>query len=196
MDDVNAENAELQEQEQQVIRASKEQFHELEGIMRECEELELEISRNNKLQAAARDEANQLKKTANDLKDQVATAVWALQEAEAEEEKLRLQIVSSPDRRKSELAVRTDRLRKIKDDCTNLDTSIQACKTRVANAIHALQELEKTNSILENLQEQAQAYTELLRKTEETRKRFQTIQKKNEAVEKQIEEIEFTYFEF
>jgi chromosome segregation ATPase len=188
LDDVNAENAELQEQEHQVTRASKEQFRELEEIMRECEELELEISRNNKLQAAARDEANLLKKTANDLKDQVATAVWALQEAEAEEEKLRLQIVTSPDRRKSDMTVRKERLRKMKDECAELETSIQTCKTKVANATRALQDLEATNSVLDDLLEQANTHTELVRKTEETRKRLQTIQKKAEIVDKQIEE--------
>jgi hypothetical protein len=189
LDDVNAENAELQEQEQQVIRESKEQFHELEQVMRECEELEVEISRNNKLQAAARDEASLLKKTANDLKDQVATAVWALQESEAEEEKLRSLIVSSPDRRKSELMVRKERLMKVKDECTQLETSIQTCKTKIANASRVLNELDKTNSILEDLQEQADSYIELVRKTEEARKRYQSVQKKNESVEKQIEEI-------
>jgi hypothetical protein len=188
LDDVNAEHAELVEQEQQVIRASKEQFRELEIMMRECEELEIEISRNNKLQAAARDEANLLKKTANELKDQVATAVWALQEAEAEEEKLRMQIVTSPDRRKSEMLVRKERLTKVKDECSELETLIQNCKTKVANATRALQELEATNSVLDDLQEQANANTELVRKTEETRKRLQAAQKKSELVDKQMEE--------
>ena len=188
LEDVNAEHAELLEQEQQVVRASKEQFHELELIMRECEELEVEISRNNQLQAAARDEANLLKKTANDLKDQVATSVWALQEAEAEEEKLRMQIVTSPDRRKSEMLVRKERLTKVKDECHELDRLIQNCKTKVANATRALQDLEATNSLLEDLQEHANTHTQLVRKTEETRKRLQSAQKKSEAVQKQMEE--------
>ena len=189
LDDVNAENAELQEQEQEVTRASKEQFHELEQVMRECEELEVEISRNNKLQAAARNDAAEIKKTANDLKDQVATAVWALQEAEAEEEKLRSKIVTSPDRRKSELMVRKERLRKVKDECDQLETSIQACKTKIANATRAVHDLDATNTLLDDLQEQAKTYTELVRKTEETRKRYLSTQKKNDAIEKQIEEI-------
>ena len=189
LDDVNAENAELQEQELQVTRESKEQFHELEQVMRECEELEVEISRNNKLQTAARHEAAEIKKTANDLKDQVATAVWALQEAEAEEEKLRSKIVTSPDRRKSDLIVRKERLRKVKDECDQLETSIQSCKTKIAHAMRAVHDLDATNVLLDDLQEQANTYTELVRKTEETRKRYLSIQKKNETVEKQIEEI-------
>jgi kinetochore protein Nuf2 len=189
LDDVNAENAELQEQEQQVIQESKEQFHELEQVMRECEELEVEISRNNKLQAAARHEAAEIKKTANDLKDQVATAVWALQEAEAEEEKLRSKIVSSPDRRKNDVMVRKERLRKVKEECDQIETSIQACRTKIANATRAVQDLESTNALLDDLQEQANTYTELVRKTEESRKRYLSMQKKNEAIEKQMEEI-------
>lgn len=189
LDDVNAENAELQEQEQQVTKESKEHFHELEQVMRECEELEMEISRNNKLQAAARNEATEIKKTANDLKDQVATAVWALQEAEAEEEKLRSKIVSSPDRRKSDLMIRKERLRKVKDDCDQLETSIQSCRTKVANAMQAVRDLDTTNTLLDDLQEQANTHKELVRKTEESRKRYQSMQKKNEMVEKQIEEV-------
>jgi hypothetical protein len=46
-------------------------------------------------------------------KDQVATAVWTLREADAEEEKLRMQVVTSPDRRKSNLL--KERLRKVQE---------------------------------------------------------------------------------
>lgn len=185
---VNQENAQLQEQEQQVLRESKSQLHEMDDVMIECEELEIEIARNNQLQAAAREEAAVLKKTANDLKDQVATAVWALQEAEAEEETLRLQVVTSPDRRKSEMLVRQERLRKAKEECANLETTVQECKTKVVNASQALKCFETTIAILDELLEEAKKHTELVRKIEETRKRFQASDKKTAEVHKQIEE--------
>jgi uncharacterized protein YdcH (DUF465 family) len=69
----------------------------MEETLRECEKLEMEIAHHNQVQAAAREETTALKKEANDLKDEVFTAGWHVQELEAEEEKLRLQIVSSPD---------------------------------------------------------------------------------------------------
>lgn len=188
LEDVNQENAQLQEQEQQVIRESKVQFQEMEEVMRECEELEIEIARNNKLQAAARQEAATLKKTANDLKDQVATAVWALQEAEAEEEQLRVLVVSSPDRRKADMLVREERLRKVKKECADLETAVQECKTKVVNAKQALQDLDATNALLDDLQEHASTYTELVRKKEETRKRLQACENKTAEIDKQIVE--------
>lgn len=182
LEEVNQEHAHLKEQEQIAILESKTIFQEMQEVMRECEELEVEIARNNKLQAAAREEATALKKTANDLKDQVATAVWALQEAEAEEENLRLQTVTSPDRRKSELLFRKERLRKVKEECTSLEKEVQDCKSKVVNAIQALQDLTTTNAILNDLQEAVNKHTELVRTTEETRKRFQSSEKKSAEV--------------
>jgi DNA repair exonuclease SbcCD ATPase subunit len=188
LEEVNHEQAQLKEQEEHALRESKLQFQEMEEVIRECEELEIEIARNNKLQSAAREEAAALKKKANDLKDQVATAVWALQEAEAEEEKLRLQIVTSPDRRKSEMYVRKERLRKVKEECADLENAVQECKTKVVNAMQALQDLDTTNVLLDDLQEEANKDTELVRKIEETRKRYHASDKKTAEVHKLIEE--------
>jgi hypothetical protein len=187
---VNQENAQLQEQEQRGLRESKSMFREMGEIMLECEELEIEIARNNKLQAAAREEGAALKKTANDLKDQVVTAVWTLQEAEAEEEKLRLQVVTvtSPDRRKSEMLIRQERLRKVKKECADLETAAQECKTKVVNAKQALQDLDTTNAILVGLQEEANQHTELVRRNEAIRTRIAASDKKTAEMHKQIEE--------
>jgi chromosome segregation ATPase len=182
VEEINQENAHLKEQKDLAVRESKAICQEMEEVKRECEELEIEIARKNTQQAAAREEAAALKKTATDLKDQVATAVWALQEADAEEEKLRIQVVTSPDRRKSELLVRKERLRKVKEECNNLEKAVQDCKTKVVNAMQALQDLATTKTVLDDLQEEAGRHTELVRRNDETRKRFQANEKKTGEV--------------
>ena len=66
-------------------------------------EIETEIARQNKVQAAIRQESTALKKRANELKDEIATASLALEEANAEEGQLASRVVSSPARIKKEM---------------------------------------------------------------------------------------------
>ena len=103
LEEINQENALLNEQFETTKLESNTKFQEMDEVERECEELEIEIARNNKLQAAKREEATELKRQANDLKDEIATATLALQEAQAEHDSLASKIVSSPDRRAHEL---------------------------------------------------------------------------------------------
>lgn len=170
----------------------------MEAVLRECEELEVEIATNNKLQAAAREEAAALKKKGNELKDHVVTAVWALQEAEAEEEKLRLQVVTSPDRRKSEKLVREERLRKAKVECAELDELAQAHKTKLVNGKQAVNELEThTNVALVELLDISNKHTEFVRKMEDTRRKLASHKKNRAEIDEQMEEsdIELTRLE-
>jgi chromosome segregation ATPase len=181
-------------QKQDVVLQAKGNFVLMQEIMNECEGLEMEIARNSQVQAAAREEAAALKKKVNDLKDEVVTAVWVLQEMEAEEEKLRLQIVSSPDRRKAEMLVRQERLRKVKAECSELETAIQQCKTKVVHGKQTLKELEATNSILAELHEEANKNTELVRKIEDTRKKVALRKKylieKNDEIEEENRHVQ------
>jgi chromosome segregation ATPase len=153
----------------------------MEETQRECEKLEMEIAHHNQVQAAAREETTALKKEANDLKDEVFTAGWHVQELEAEEEKLRLQIVSSPDRRKSEKLFRSKRLEEAKAQCAELSTNIQECKTKTANGKQILKELEETNTMLGELHEHAKKHTDLVRKMDDVRKKIE-LRKKSLAV--------------
>ena len=111
LDELNEENLELKKQLEFTEDESQFKSQEMQQVVDECQELELEIARNNQLQTTAREEGAALKKTATDLKDELATATWGLEEAEAEEERLRAQVVSSPDRRKAEMAHRRQLVR-------------------------------------------------------------------------------------
>ena len=190
LDEVNTEHDQLQEVLEEKQQRAKVHYHEMEEIMRECEELEVEIARNNKRQAATREESAALKKKANELQDAVSTAQWALEQAEAEEESLRSQVVSSPDRRKSEMYIRQERLRKIKEDCAALETTVQETKTKVVNALQTLQDLDATNTVLDDLQDEVNKHAELVRKLDETRKKYLASDKKTAELHKQMEEAE------
>lgn len=187
LDDVNNENEQLQIMLEEKQRESKIYFREMEEIMQECEELEVEIARNNKLQAAAREEATALKKQANDLKDAVSTAQWALEQAEAEEEALRSQVVSSPDRRKSELYMRQKRLSQVKEELKTIESNVQQSKTKVLHAMKAANNLEATYSHLEELQFEVNQHMELVRKLDDSRKQYLTKNKQLTDVSKQME---------
>jgi chromosome segregation ATPase len=181
---------ELKKQLELVEEESHYKSKEMQQAIGECEELELEIARNNQLQTTSREEAAALKKKAKDLQDELATAAWALEEAEAEEESLRLQVVSSPDRRKAEMVHRRERLDKAKNECADLDKELQDSKTKIFHAKQISKEFELTTVTLDELQEQADKYTGLVRQLEETRDKIQAIKKQEAGHLQATEQVE------
>ena len=194
---LNEENMELTETFEMVKEESKHKSHELQQVIDECQELENEIARNNHLQTQAREEAAALKTQAKDLKDELATAVWALEEAEAEEERLRGQVISSPDRRKAEMVHRRERLDKMKLECEQLETDLQVIKTKIFHAKQISKDVEQATSSLDDLQEQAGQYSQLVRQVEDasatieaTEKKTATYQQENEQAERELHRAE------
>jgi chromosome segregation ATPase len=168
----------LHDQLTQTETSSQTKNSEIQGIAKECQDLEVEIARSNKLQAAAREEANALKRRANDLKDELATAVWALQETEAEEEQLRGQIISSPDRRTADVAKARDELDAVKAEAARFEEETELGKTSYRNLNKALKDVTSVMTNLDDLQKEYDRRTDLNRKLEET---FKTVAvKKNE----------------
>jgi chromosome segregation ATPase len=190
LEELNVENTQLTEQLDHTAADSHVKYSEMEQVITDCQELELEIARNNKLQAAAREEASAFKKQANDLKDQLATAQWALQEAEAEEESLRSKIVSSPDRRKRDLTAKKERLEKDKEECSNLQMELQDCKTKAMNVQQATKDMQSVLVVLEELQEEFSRYEQLVRQSEETIEKIEANEKKAADILEVTEETE------
>lgn len=166
---------------------SKEKSDELEAIAKECQVLEGEIAKQNKLQTEAREEANTLKRQANDLKDELATAQWTLQEVEAEEEQLRGQIVSSPDRRKAEVKTARDELDKLKANVIKLDDSVQRGKTYCRNLKQAIKDVTAISGSLDGLQQTYNRHSEISQKVEKT---LQDIAAKTNEQKVLIEKVE------
>lgn len=169
---------------------SEVQSAEMLQIRQECHQFELEIARRNKSQAALRETSEKLKRQANDLKDELTTAVWALQEAEAEEDALRSKLVSSPDRRKRDLQERRDRLEKEKEECARLEAMLQECKTATTNMRHASKEMQPLLTALQDLQEAALSYADYIRQMEETLEKASSIQKQSIQLAEATTEVE------
>lgn len=162
----------------------------MEEIIRECEELEIEIARNNRLQTASRQEAAAIKKKANELNDQLQTAQWTLQEIEAEEEKLRAQIVTSPERRIAELQESKERLQNEKVECARLEEAIRESKMKYAYGLKRYQDFNNCIKDMEELKEEANKYTDLVAKFNDARKKNEDINKLSDDVTTQTVDCE------
>ena len=181
---------ELNKQLENAEEENQYKMHELNGIKQECEELEAEIAHYNQLQSTARKEANDLKKKAKDLKDQLDTSAWALEEAQVEEERLRSQVVTSPDRRKNELVERRERLNMMKQECEELENEIQVSKTKNFRGKQIAKELEQACDIMGELQEQIRKNMELTTQLEEVNSTIEATEKQTVAFEQATDEAE------
>lgn len=165
LQEVHNEHELLMENLQKTQQESSVKMEEIDAVFRECEDLESEIAKSNKLQASKREEAAALKREVNDLKDQLSSTNWALSEAQAEEEQLRSQVVSSPNRRKRELAEKEADLEHGKEEGRKLETEIEnaiAEKNRFEQYIKALNDLiQLQNVVLEEAKKNKKALDEI-----------------------------------
>ena len=151
--------------------------------MDECSELEVEIGRDNRMQATLREEAAQLKRQANDIKDELTAAEWKLEELEAQEESLLSHVVSSPDRRRKEADELLERVQREKQENTEIEEKIQNCKICQRNLKTAEKDLVVTTGMVEELHQSAVKYMDLVKSVEDT---ITTVSEK----EKQLQQIE------
>lgn len=169
---------------------SQDKMQDIDKVADECQQLELEIARYNKLQASARQEADTLKARANDLKDELATATWALQETQVEEEQLRAQVVSSPSRRKTELQDAQDYLDARKAECTELEKSILSIKTQLTNVQKQVRNVQTTTTALSSLQAQVEDCESLTKSRQDVLQETQETQTETSQVNNQCDQVE------
>ncbi|GAX18674.1 kinetochore protein Nuf2 [Fistulifera solaris] len=161
LEELKEENAKLHALLEEKEQDSAFKSQEMQEVINECEELELEITRKNRQQAAAREEAAVLKKQANELADQLTTAGWALEEAQAEEENLRHQIVSSPDRRLSQVSHRREQVQQVKDEAQQLEKEIGECKGMIVRAKALEQDVKAATEKLKEVEQIAMQQSDL-----------------------------------
>ena len=197
LQEVHNEHELLVEQLQKTQLESRVKMEEIDVVVRECQDLESEIAKSNKVQASKREEAAFLKREVNDLKDQLASTNWALQEAQAEEIHLQGQIVSSPTRRKRELAYKEEELEHEKEEGRTLDAEIEkatALKVRFEQYIRTLQNfVQLQNVILQEARKNHKALNEI-QETEmginANRARIQEVQERTEIAERNLMRVE------
>jgi len=190
LEEIHKENEQLNEQLAEVQAHSNDKMDEIDHVVRECQDLEGEIARSNKLQASKREEAAVLKKEVNTMKDELATATWALQEAQAEEEGLSSQVVSSPARRKEELSVQRERLEKEKQETQKMQDDIQDNKTKFLHLQQSIKDVKDTMSLQKQVLEEASKYNNVVKEISETEKEIAANREKTDEITNKSEEAE------
>jgi kinetochore protein Nuf2 len=193
LEELHGENAQLQAQLDQVQAESNMKMEEYDMVAKECQELESEIARSNKLQASKREEASQLKKQNHAMKDELAAATWDLQETQAEEEGLVGKLVSSPDRRKHELESKKEILNKEKAESRRLQQEISDGKAKSVRLQQAIKDLQSTLSLQNQVLEEASKYEEAKRQVEETNKEIEANKEKAAELEEKTDEADRSY---
>ena len=193
LQEVEKENAVLMDQRDQVQEESAEKMMEMDKVIAECQHLEGEIARCNKLQASKREEAAALKKEVNTLKDELASATWAYQETQAEEEALRGQVVSSPDRRKNELESKKEKLEQDKEELRNMQEELQLNKKKHHNVQQAIKTIQEAVEFQQQILDEAAKYKKIAGQLDETTKEIQGTVEKTLEIENQIEEADRAY---
>ena len=190
LEEINQENALLNEQFEATKLESNTKFQEMDEVERECEELEIEIARNNKLQAAKREEATELKRQANDLKDEIATATLALQEAQAEHDSLASKIVSSPDRRAHELESQKAALEREKQETKALEEKLHSTKTKILHVNQAIRDVPEVADLMEEALVAGQKLGQIKQQIGEASSEKAVIDKKTADIVEEMEESE------
>jgi chromosome segregation ATPase len=190
LEEVNEEHSQLSAQFESIQIDSENKFQEMEDVQQECEELEMEIARNNKLQAAKREESTELKKRHNELKDQLATVSLALQEAQAEHEALRSRIVSSPERRKRQLRDSNAALEYERKEAKALEEKMQEIKTKIMHVTQAIKDVPEVTDMVEEAVEGAKKKICVEEQRDTTRVDKDAILKKKAAILEDVEEAQ------
>jgi chromosome segregation ATPase len=177
LEEVNREHDEVNAQLHEVQARAELDFREIERVEEECVALTAQIAHCNKLNQAKREESSALKNKANDLKDELATATWALEEVEAEEGRLRGQVVSSPERRQKELHSKRDHLDRERDECRELEEQLQNIKTMCHHVEVATQAMENEVATIESVSSEAQKYAAAAKRLEATTQEVKENQK-------------------
>jgi kinetochore protein Nuf2 len=151
----NDEHAVLDKEWAQAEQIAVENNDHVEQVLMECQELEVNIASQNKVQAAKRQEASMLKKRSNELKDEIANAEWALQELQAERDQIQAQVVTSPSRRQQQLEHRKHELHQQKENYNSMQQELQVCQVKTYNLQQATRDLKAAKANLDELQELA-----------------------------------------
>jgi len=190
LEELHAENVQLQEQLNIVLAESDQKMQEFDLVANECQELESDIARSNKLQASKREEASKLKVEMTRLKDELAAATWSLQETQAEEERLQGQVVSSPTRRKRELDTKKDALEKEKAETRRLQQDITEGKTKTARLQQAIKDLRETVALQCSVLEEASRYEDAAGHLEGAEKEVEANQENASELEEKTKDSE------
>jgi len=179
--EVNEEKVMLQGKLEEANAAAESRWSEADVVENDCEELESEIGKQNKVQAAIRDESTELKKKSSLLKDKIATVELSLQQVEGEERKLQQQVVQDPEKIKG----RTEELLKALDAkqaaCQASEQDAKISKICVSNVDKAKIDVLIATKTAKEVKEVETELTILQREFDDTNARGAKIEEENAA---------------
>jgi hypothetical protein len=120
--------------------------------------MEAEIAQQNKIQASIRQETYLLKKSANELQDQIANLSIALRELKAEERRLSKEVVHSPDRIRSDLVEATRRLEGVRRSISETQAERVNVQKRAEHASIAEEVAGHITTVMEGMETAVQDY--------------------------------------
>lgn len=200
------ENAALQAELDRLLQEQRQDAPALQQLVAECDDLKAEIYELNKQQAVLRHEAGELKQHCRELRDEIVSVDFYVAEEEETIQRLRAQIVTSPDRVRGEVAHVAEQLEKAKEELhrmesrhrellTESDTFARAEKDvlkTLALMDEAEQEMRRCKDAKEQVKLQKKEIADVRRRTMETiakRKRLEkTAQLKKDEIERYKEE--------
>ena len=138
--------------------------------------MEGEIAQQNKIQASIRQETYLLKKSANELKDQIANLSIALREVQAEERQLSKEIVHSPDRIKVDLADATRKLEKVKKSIVDTQRERTLVQQKVEHTTSAEESVKRIMSVMEDMETRVQEYELVVEDLEDVQNKLEGME--------------------
>jgi predicted nucleic acid-binding Zn-ribbon protein len=193
LEEVTEENLQLNEQLTIVQRESHDLNKEMEEVEHECEELEIEIARNNKLQSAKREEATEWKKKHTDLQNELATAKLALQEKHIELENLQTKLVSSPERHTQNVKDLQSALKKVRKDGNQLEEEWQRIKTISVHISQAIKDVPIVTRQLRQLVDNCNRISHIRDDITKTKSEKETLCQLTSEVNEKIQSLEASH---
>ncbi|KAG6577929.1 kinetochore protein nuf2 [Phytophthora cinnamomi] len=170
------ENAALQRELDQLLDEQRTEEPARRQLQDEVAQLEGEINVLNRQQSVLHYETDEMKAARTKMEDDVASARFNKLEAEQEIERLKGQIVTSPDRVKGELKVIAENLDRAKEDLRELEEKQDSVLAFIGVYERAEKELARTLALLNEIEQEMKACKEAKHQVKNTIKRINELQ--------------------
>ena len=156
--------------------------------------MEAEIAQQNKIQASIRQETYLLKKSANELKDQIANMAIALRELQSEERQLSKEVVHSPDRIKVDLALVSENLEKVKKSIVEKQREREVAQKQIAATMSAEESVKEIMAVMDKMETIVREYEMVVDNCDDVKNKLEGMERdlegkkgEREAQERQLE---------
>ncbi|CAI5725010.1 unnamed protein product [Peronospora effusa] len=169
------ENAVLKRELDQLLEEQKAEEPARLQLQMEVTDLQKEINFLNRQQAVMHHEKDEKRDKRKEMEDLVASARFNKIEAETEIERLKAQIVTSPDRVKGELASIAETVEKAKDDVHVLEEKRSAVLVFIDVYEKAEKELARTFTVLDEIKQEMKACKQVKQQVKAARTRIREL---------------------